>query len=101
MPSPDAAKHAVVGLFKGLAHDLRGIGITAAAVSPGSTRTDTLLESACIYDLDTVEAFAEHQLLDRILEPEEVAAVVAWLCAGSRISAHHPPVVNTKYIIQS
>jgi len=77
----NAAKHAVVGLIKGLAHDLRGTGVTAVAVSPGSTRTDLLTESARIYDLDTVDAFAGHQLLDRILEPAEVAAVVAWLCS--------------------
>jgi SDR family mycofactocin-dependent oxidoreductase len=77
----NAAKHAVAGLVKGLAHDLRGSGVTAVAVSPGSTRTDLLTESARLYDLDTVDAFAGHQLLDRILEPDEVAAVVAWLCS--------------------
>ncbi|MFJ1455967.1 mycofactocin-coupled SDR family oxidoreductase [Nocardia sp. N2S4-5] len=77
----NAAKHAVVGLVKGLAHDLRGTGVTAVAVSPGSTRTDLLAESARLYDLDSVDDFAGHQLLDRILEPREVAAVVAWLCA--------------------
>ncbi|WP_280384518.1 mycofactocin-coupled SDR family oxidoreductase [Nocardia wallacei] len=76
----NAAKHAVTGLIKGLAHDLRGTGVTAVAVSPGSTRTDLLIESARLYGLDTVDAFASHQLLDRILEPEEVAAVIAWLC---------------------
>ncbi|WP_227463114.1 MULTISPECIES: mycofactocin-coupled SDR family oxidoreductase [Nocardia] len=76
-----AAKHAVVGLVKGLAQDLRGTGITATAVSPGSTRTDMLVESARIYGLASVDGFAEHQLLQRILEPDEVAAIVAWLCS--------------------
>ncbi|MET9491227.1 mycofactocin-coupled SDR family oxidoreductase [Nocardia sp. NPDC006630] len=76
-----AAKHAVVGLISALAHDLRGTGVTAVAVSPGSTRTDMLTETARLYGLDTVEAFADHQLLDRILEPDEVAAVAAWLCS--------------------
>lgn len=75
-----AAKHAVVGLIRGLAHDLRGTGITATAVSPGSTRTDMLTETARLYDLDSPDAFAQHQLLDRLLEPDEVAATVAWLC---------------------
>ncbi|MEU0538505.1 mycofactocin-coupled SDR family oxidoreductase [Nocardia sp. NPDC005978] len=78
----NAAKHAVVGLIKGLANDLRGTGISAVAVSPGCTRTALLAESARIYDLDDVEAFAAHQLLGRILEPDEVAEVVAWLCAA-------------------
>ncbi|WP_063064241.1 mycofactocin-coupled SDR family oxidoreductase [Nocardia violaceofusca] len=76
----NAAKHAVVGLIKGLAHDLRGTGITATAVSPGSTRTALLTETARLYHLDTVDDFASHQLLDRILEPDEVAATIAWLC---------------------
>ncbi|WP_024805707.1 mycofactocin-coupled SDR family oxidoreductase [Nocardia sp. BMG51109] len=77
----NSAKHAVVGLIKGLAHDLRGTGITATAVSPGSTRTDLLAETARLYDLADADEFAEHQLLDRILEPEEVAAAITWLCS--------------------
>ncbi|MET8430419.1 mycofactocin-coupled SDR family oxidoreductase [Nocardia sp. NPDC004860] len=81
MAGYSAAKHAVVGLIKGLAHDLRGTGLTAMAVSPGSTRTAMLAESARIYGLDSVESFATHQLVDRILEPEEVAAVIGWLCS--------------------
>ena len=78
----NAAKHAVVGLVKGLAHDLRGTGITAIAVSPGSTRTALLRETARLYDLDDVQDFATHQLNERILEPEEIAGVIAWLCAA-------------------
>lgn len=76
----NAAKHAVVGLIKGLANDLRATGINATAVSPGSTRTDMLTATARFYDLDDVDQFAPHQLLDRVLEPEEVAAAVCWLC---------------------
>ncbi|HEY0538114.1 MAG TPA: mycofactocin-coupled SDR family oxidoreductase [Actinoallomurus sp.] len=76
----NAAKHAVVGLIRGLATDLRGTGVTATAVSPGSTRTAMLDASAALYDLADVEEFAEHQLIERLLEPEEVAAAVTWLC---------------------
>jgi SDR family mycofactocin-dependent oxidoreductase len=76
-----AAKHAVVGLIRGLASDLRGTGVTATAVSPGSTRTDMLTASAALYDLEDVEQFGNHQLLERLLEPEEVAATVSWLCS--------------------
>lgn len=76
----NAAKHAVVGLIKGLATDLRGTGVTATAVSPGSTRTDMLTATAAYYDLSDVEEFSRHQLVERILEPEEVAAAVCWLC---------------------
>lgn len=77
----NAAKHAVVGLVKGLAADLVGTGATACAVSPGSTRTPMLQATAALYGLDDVEAFADNQLLRRILEPDEVAATVAFCCS--------------------
>jgi len=41
-----AAKAGVTGLVRALAADLRGTGVTANAVSPGSTATATLDESA-------------------------------------------------------
>ncbi|SEB30331.1 mycofactocin-coupled SDR family oxidoreductase [Streptomyces melanosporofaciens] len=77
----NAAKHAVVGLVRGLAHDLRSTGICATAVSPGSTRTPMLDASARLYDLDSADGFAQHQLVGRLLEPAEVAATVCWLCS--------------------
>lgn len=76
-----ASKHAVVGLVRGLAADLRGTGITATAVSPGSTRTPMLAATATLYGLETVEPLADRHLLERVLEPEEVADVVRWLCS--------------------
>ncbi|GGO85505.1 3-hydroxybutyrate dehydrogenase [Nocardioides phosphati] len=75
-----ASKHAVVGLVKGLAADLRGTGITATAVSPGSTRTPMLEATARLYDVDA-ESLAERHLVDRLLEPDEIAQVVRWLCS--------------------
>ena len=76
----NATKHAVVGLIRGLAHDLRGTGITATAVSPGSTRTSLLDASAALYDLADVEEFSRYHLTEQLLRPEEVAEVVCWLC---------------------
>lgn len=76
-----SAKHAVVGLIRGLAADLRGTGVLASAVAPGSTRTDMLAATAALYHLGSVDEFAQHQLTDRILEPAEIAAAVAWLCS--------------------
>jgi len=78
----NAAKHAVVGLILGLAADLRGSGVTATAVSPGSTRTAMLEAAASLYGLDDVEEFARHQLTERLLDPDEVAAPVGWLCSA-------------------
>jgi SDR family mycofactocin-dependent oxidoreductase len=76
-----ASKHAVIGLIKALAADLAGTGVTANAVCPGSTRTPILEASAAIYDLPSAEEFAHQQLVERLLEPDEPAALIAWLCA--------------------
>lgn len=78
----NAAKHAVVGLVMGLAADLRGTGVTATAVSPGSTRTAMLDATASLYGLGSVEEFAAHQLTERLLDPEQVAAAIGWLCSA-------------------
>jgi NAD(P)-dependent dehydrogenase (short-subunit alcohol dehydrogenase family) len=74
-----AAKAGVSGFVRGLAADLRGTGVTANAVAPGSTRTAMLEESARIYGLGSPEEFAAQQPLERLLEPGEVAAAIAWL----------------------
>jgi SDR family mycofactocin-dependent oxidoreductase len=74
-----AAKAGVNGLVRGLAAELRGTGVTASCVSPGSTRTPVLDESARLYGLADAEHFARQQPLERLLEPEEVAAALVWL----------------------
>jgi SDR family mycofactocin-dependent oxidoreductase len=74
-----AAKAGVNGFVRGLAADLRGTGVTANAVSPGSTDTDMLAESARVYDLDDASTFAAQQPVERLLTPDEVAAALVWL----------------------
>lgn len=81
-----AAKAGVAGLIRGLAADLRGTGVTANAVSPGSTATAMLDESARLYGLEAAESFADQQPVQRLLSPEEVAASLVWL-AGEDSSA--------------
>lgn len=78
-----AAKAGVNGLVRGLAAELRGTGVTASCVSPGSTRTPVLEESARLYGLADAEHFARQQPLERLLEPEEVAAALVWLAGES------------------
>jgi SDR family mycofactocin-dependent oxidoreductase len=73
-----AAKAGVSGFIRALAIELGGTGITANAVSPGSTRTPILDESARLYGISTGE-FAAQAPLGRLLEPDEVAALIAWL----------------------
>jgi SDR family mycofactocin-dependent oxidoreductase len=74
-----AAKAGIAGLIRALGAELRGTGVTANAVAPGSTRTPILDESARLYGLDGAEAFAAQQPLERLIEPGEVAALLAWL----------------------
>jgi SDR family mycofactocin-dependent oxidoreductase len=74
-----AAKAGVAGMVRALAVELRGTGVTANAVSPGSTDTDILVESARLYGLDDVQAFAAQQPLERLLDPAEIAAVLTFL----------------------
>ena len=74
-----AAKAGVVGL------SARSPPSSAAPASPPTRsapapRARAILdESARLYGLESAEAFAAQQPLGRLLEPEEVAALIAWL----------------------
>jgi SDR family mycofactocin-dependent oxidoreductase len=89
-----AAKHGVIGLIRALAAELGPDGITANAVAPGSTTTAMLDASAAVYGLDGTAEFAQYHLLERLLAPEEPAALLAWLCgpASSGITGAVLPV---------
>ena len=76
-----AAKAGVAGFVRGLAADLRGTGVTANAIAPGSTGTAMLAESARLYGLASVEEFAAQQPVERLLTPDEVAAAAVWLAS--------------------
>jgi SDR family mycofactocin-dependent oxidoreductase len=77
----NVAKHAVVGLVRGLAADLVSTGVTAVAVSPGSTNTPMLDATAELYGLSDPITFASNQLLRRVLDPAEIAATIAFCCS--------------------
>jgi SDR family mycofactocin-dependent oxidoreductase len=74
-----AAKAGVAGLIRALAVELGPTGVTANAVSPGSTDTTMLVESARLYDLAGPQDFGPTQPVRRLLAPSEVAAVLAFL----------------------
>ena len=82
-----AAKAGVAGLVRALAVELRGTGVTANAVAPGSTDTPMLDESARLYGLASAGGFAAQQPIERLLEPEEVAAMLVWLASPSTRAA--------------
>jgi len=74
-----AAKAGVAGLIRALAVELGSTGVTANAVSPGSTETAILTASAALYDLAGPDEFAASQPAGRLLAPAEIAAVLAFL----------------------
>ncbi|WP_020499237.1 mycofactocin-coupled SDR family oxidoreductase [Sciscionella marina] len=76
----NAAKHAVVGIVKGLAADLVATGVTACAVSPGSTNTPMLQTTADLYSV-TIDELTDHQLIRQPIDPAEIADTIA-LCAS-------------------
>ena len=89
-----AAKAGVAGVIRALAAELGPTGITANAVSPGSTDTPILAESARLYGLPAPASFAAQQPVARLLEPDEVAAALVWLAgeASSGITGAVIPV---------
>jgi SDR family mycofactocin-dependent oxidoreductase len=89
-----AAKAGVTGFVRALAAELGGTGVTANAVSPGSTQTPMLDESARLYGLPAAGAFAAQQPLGRLVSPAEVAAVIAFLAGdgGSAMTGAVVPV---------
>lgn len=76
-----AAKHGIEGLVRSLAAELGDLSITANVVAPGSTATAMLDASAAIYGLEDAGEFASHHLQHRIIDPDEVAAALQWLCS--------------------
>ena len=78
-----ASKAGVAGFIRALAVELGGTGITANAVSPGSTDTAMLAESARMYGLPGPATFGPQQPIGRLLDPAEIARVLAFLASDA------------------
>jgi NAD(P)-dependent dehydrogenase (short-subunit alcohol dehydrogenase family) len=83
-----SSKHAVIGLARSLAVDAGVHGVTSNAVCPGWVRTEMAERSARAdaerRGLEPEEVWAEraaHYPEGRVLAPEEVAEVIAFLCS--------------------
>ena len=87
-----AAKAGVTGFIRGLAADLGKTGVTANAVSPGSTLTPALEATARLYDIEVGE-FSVQQPVGRVLDADEIAAALVWL-AGPDSSGMTGAVVS-------
>ena len=75
-----SAKHGVLGLVRTLALEGAGVGIAATAVCPAFVRTPLAEQQVAERGLDAV---IERHAVKRLLEPSEVADVVAFLLGPS------------------
>jgi NAD(P)-dependent dehydrogenase (short-subunit alcohol dehydrogenase family) len=84
-----ASKHAVIGLMRVTAAEVAGTGVTANAVCPSFVRSD-MTDRSVERIAEATERSREEALggllaaspLGRLIEPEEVAAAVAYLCSA-------------------
>jgi 3-oxoacyl-[acyl-carrier protein] reductase len=72
-----AAKAGLIGLARSVAREVASRSVTANVVAPGLVQTDML---AAVNGAQ-VEALLSRVPLGRVAEPDEVAAVVAFLCS--------------------
>lgn len=96
-----AAKHGVIGLTRSLALEVARKGITVNAVCPGYTETDLVQDAIenimnkTGMSADEAKAkLAEGNPQGRLVQPEQVADAVAWLCqiGASAVNGQSIPV---------
>lgn len=84
-----AAKHGVLGLTRALALELARDGITVNAVCPGYTATELIDEA--LQNISSQSGRSREQAMEkltslnpqrRLVQPEEVADAVHWLCGA-------------------
>ena len=83
-----ASKHAAVGLMRATAAELAGTGVSVNAVCPTFVRTEMtrrsverIASATGRSEADSERTLAEAAPLGRLLEPDEVAAAVAFLAS--------------------
>jgi len=85
-----AAKHGVLGMTRSLALEVAAQGLSVNAVCPGYTDTAIVRDGVARIvaatgrsEADAMATFSQSSPLRRLVEPDEVAATVLWLCADA------------------
>lgn len=88
-----AAKHGLVGLTRALALEVARSGVTVNAVCPGFTDTDLVTRSAEKVAArtgkpagDVKASYARHNPQGRLVQPDEVAQAVLYLCEAAAMT---------------
>lgn len=87
-----AAKHGVLGLTRALALELATRDVTVNAICPGYTDTDIIRDAVATIvaktgrtEADALAEFTSSNPQGRLIQPQEVADAVLWLCSdGAR-----------------
>lgn len=95
-----AAKHALIGLTRALAMETARKGITVNAVCPGYTETDIVGDALANITAKTgrsrdeaLQNLVAHNPQGRLIQPEEIAAAVTWLCSDLAASVTGQSIV--------
>lgn len=103
-----ASKHAVLGLSRVVACEVAGTGITANCVCPTFVRSEmtdrsiaNIVERTGRSEADAEQALAAQSALGRLVEPDEVAAAVAYLCSDAAAAVNGQSIILDGGTIQS
>jgi 2-dehydro-3-deoxy-L-rhamnonate dehydrogenase (NAD+) len=74
-----AAKAGVIALTKSLGKELAGSGVLVNAIAPAAVRTRLLEQMSPAH----VQIMIDKCPMKRLIEPQEVAELIIWLCSDS------------------
>lgn len=94
----NSLRPAAAGLLKALAGEVAADGVTVNVLGPGSSRTERILElgrhrNPGKDDAEVVRLLGQAMPIGRLVEPDEIAAAIAFLCsshAGAITGAYLP-----------
>ena len=92
LPVYVAAKAAIVGLTRTMAHELGPAGIRVNAVLPGAIATEK--QKRLVYTPEYQAKILESQALKRVIDPDDVARLVLFLAADDSSA-----ITNQSYVV--